>query len=377
MTSTDGSAAEIPSSAAELELDYLNGWPGAPIVVHVRAKESNSNVSDMKVSLLTLTGNSISEALPHDGIAVLEIPRDCEPGDYSLCLFQGGWCLDSVPFEITSRRIAELTRMLLRASVLQADALAAAQDSLVDAEEVVRLASEVEHLYVACGEARWARRIWEEISDTFRDRGLQSEAREATDRARALEPKPQLRAIAAAPRTRPSTELPSNDVSRLYARYAPQLRFFLARQSRLKHKVEDLVQDVFVCLLRYPPTEELSRADNYLWRIAWRLVNAANRRAEEHRGQMTKLNIEAPDWLLGRSGTLSPTDVAEWLAYREQVRRCLEDLSPEVREAVLLARLGYSYDEIATRMDISVNSLRKHLRRGYLTLQTSKSSDDD
>jgi RNA polymerase sigma-70 factor (ECF subfamily) len=163
---------------------------------------------------------------------------------------------------------------------------------------------------------------------------------------------------------------PVSELSELYEQYAPALRLFLGRQLRVQHKADDLLHNIFECLLRYPPTERLVKAENYIWRIAWRLVNAANRGVEEHRERMAKLAAEADDWMLGQSSTSTPGDMSEWMAYQEKVKEYLELLTPEERKAVMMARFGYRYEEIAAHMDISVASLRRHLRQGYLKLQT-------
>jgi RNA polymerase sigma factor (sigma-70 family) len=163
----------------------------------------------------------------------------------------------------------------------------------------------------------------------------------------------------------------ASDVRELYEQYASPLRSFLGQQLRVKHRVEDVLHDIFECLLRYPPAERLIRPDNYIWRIAWRLVNATNRRVTQDGERMATVAGEAGDWVLGQSSTLTPEDVSEWLAYEEQVRQGLERLTPEERKAVMMARLGYPYKEIAARMDISIESLRNYLRRGYLMLKMS------
>ncbi len=163
----------------------------------------------------------------------------------------------------------------------------------------------------------------------------------------------------------------SFEVKALYDQYASQLRLFLRRQLRVKHNEEDLLHDLFESLLRYPPTERLIKPDNYIWRVAWRLVNAANRRVSEDDHRMAKVAGEVGGWAFGQSSTSAPADMAEWMAYQEQVRQGLERLTPEERTAVLLARFGYPYKEIAARMDISLQCVRNHLRRGYLTLKNS------
>jgi RNA polymerase sigma factor (sigma-70 family) len=169
---------------------------------------------------------------------------------------------------------------------------------------------------------------------------------------------------------------PASDVSELYARYASPLRLFLSRQLRTKHKVEDLLHDIFECLIRYPTAQRLIRPDNYIWRIAWRLVNAANRRVKQDSERMARVAGEADDWVVGLSSTTTPEDVSEWIAYLEQVKQSLARLTPEERKAVMMARFGYPYKEIAARMDISVETLRTYLRRGYLTLKSSAANPE-
>jgi RNA polymerase sigma factor (sigma-70 family) len=164
------------------------------------------------------------------------------------------------------------------------------------------------------------------------------------------------------------------EVRELYERHGPQLRFFLQRQLRLKHKVEDLLHDVFECLLKYPCTEPLRKPDHYLWRIAWRLVNAANRRLDLDQERMAKAGPRLEDWVLGRASLLAPPDVAEWLAYQEEVRRCLERLSPEERNAVILARFGCSYREIGAEMNLRPEAVRRLLRHSYLFLKVSSAA---
>lgn len=159
------------------------------------------------------------------------------------------------------------------------------------------------------------------------------------------------------------------EVGDLYEKYAPSLRLFLGRQLRVKDRVEDLLHDIFESLLRYPPTQCLIRPDSYIWRIAWRHVNAANRRVREDRERMVRVYGEAGDWVVGQSSTPTPEDVSEWVAYVEQVTQSLAQLTAEERTAVMMARLGYPYKEIAARMQISVESVRNYLRRACLMLK--------
>ncbi len=92
---------------------------------------------------------------------------------------------------------------------------------------------------------------------------------------------------------------------------------------------------------------------------------------------MAQVGGETGDWALGPSSTATQADVSEWIAYEQQVKQSLGRLTPDERRAVLMARFGYSYKEIASQMNISVRSLRNHLRRGYLTLKASAEEPEE
>jgi DNA-binding CsgD family transcriptional regulator len=95
-------------------------------------------------------------------------------------------------------------------------------------------------------------------------------------------------------------------------------------QARVKHRVEDLLHNICEGLLRKTPAEQILSPHSYECSL-------------------------------------------------EKIKRRLACLKPEERKAVMMSRLGYRHEEIAVQMNISVESLRAHLRKGYLTLKTSAS----
>ena len=96
-------------------------------------------------------------------------------------------------------------------------------------------------------------------------------------------------------------------------------------QARVKRRVENLLHNICEDLLRKTPAEQNISPDSYKWSL-------------------------------------------------EKIKRRLACLKPEERQAVTMSRLGYPHEEIAVQMNISVESLRAHLRNGYLTLKTSASA---
>jgi RNA polymerase sigma-70 factor (ECF subfamily) len=74
--------------------------------------------------------------------------------------------------------------------------------------------------------------------------------------------------------------------------------------------------------------------------------------------------LEVPD-----SGP-SPERAAEDSDERGRIERCLGTLDPDRADAVRGAYLdGYSYDELAARYDVPLNTMRTWLRRSLLRLR--------
>ena len=101
----------------------------------------------------------------------------------------------------------------------------------------------------------------------------------------------------------------------------------IGMQAQAKDRLKDLLHNILEGLLRNPPTEWSIRPDSY---------------------------------------RQSP----------ETVKQRLTRLTPEERKAVLMSRLGYPHEEIAVRMNISIECLRAHLHKAYLTLKTSVSEPE-
>jgi DNA-directed RNA polymerase specialized sigma24 family protein len=393
MTKDDDSVEEIPSSVVEIEVDYPNGWPGGSVVVHCRMNEKDSPlIGKMKVALIAQTGRAVAGASPQTDTTTLEIPPSCALGNYSLCVRIGPWNLDSVPFEVMDRQEAELLRKLLRACDRSAEALRAAEKAVVDTEVVMDLVCEVEALYLECGETELARLTWEEISERFRNRGLSGAANDAYSRALALQrtvptltvvtrPTPKssnrfrLEGMRAPERSRPGTAFrAASDVKLLVQRYAFRLHSSLARQWQMKRKVEDLLRGVLSRLCNSESTECLLTGESYLARIARCLMSIAKRRE----GQENKTMKDKPrNRALGNLQQVSPEDLAVWSAYQEQFKRKLEQLAPEERKTVMLARYGHTYSELAAAMSVSAETLRNSVRRGYLRLIRTTPPEED
>ncbi len=143
----------------------------------------------------------------------------------------------------------------------------------------------------------------------------------------------------------------------LYSCYAPRLRLYLNRRCHDPALVDDVLNDVMLVLWqqagRCPSDVPLAA---WLYGIARHKVNKALARAAS-----SDIPVDAPGQTSASPG---PED---WMLDDEQHRtlaRALNVLSPHDRRAVeLLLYRGYSYQQIAEHMMMSVNTIKSRLRR--------------
>ena len=151
----------------------------------------------------------------------------------------------------------------------------------------------------------------------------------------------------------------------LFERYAPALLKFADRMLSDRESAEEVTQEVFV--------KVISRAHQYDGRAAvssWLFAIAANacrdRRRRDRRAAVVPLDSvgELPAAGVG---------VESRLASRERsaaVRKALEGLSQEQREALVLARYhGLPYAEIARVLGISVGAVKTRIFRAVENLK--------
>jgi RNA polymerase sigma-70 factor (ECF subfamily) len=151
----------------------------------------------------------------------------------------------------------------------------------------------------------------------------------------------------------------------LFERYAPALLRFADRMLSNRESAEEVTQEVFV--------KVISRAHQYDGRAAvssWLFAIAANacrdRRRRDRRAAVVPLDSIADLPSRGEG-------IETRLASRERsaaVRRALEGLSEEQREALVLARYhGLPYAEIARVLGISVGAVKTRIFRAVETLK--------
>ena len=148
-------------------------------------------------------------------------------------------------------------------------------------------------------------------------------------------------------------------VAAVAGQHGPRLRRFLAARLRNAADVPDLVQEVFLRLLRIQSHETIRTPEAYLLTIAGHVVH-------QHalRQAATPEAIDITD-AIANSESLSIPDSAHELDTQREIQaleRALNELPENVRACFVLQRLyGYSLDEIAARVGIARSTVKKYL----------------
>jgi RNA polymerase sigma-70 factor (ECF subfamily) len=132
-----------------------------------------------------------------------------------------------------------------------------------------------------------------------------------------------------------------------------------------RSRAEEALQEVYVKVWQ--------RADRYTQSgfspISWLVAVARNHcldllRARKPAGEELDLALEIAD------GGPSPEEAAVQKGERARIDGCLETLEPDRADAVRGAYLdGYSYEELAERHEVPLNTMRTWLRRSLLKLR--------
>lgn len=154
----------------------------------------------------------------------------------------------------------------------------------------------------------------------------------------------------------------AEDKNRLVAQLAvdqgERLRQFLRRRVRNAADIPDLVQEVFLRLLRVPHQESIRSPEAYLMTIARHV-------AQQHRLQAAPENSVNPEDVLADLRACSPADpVMELTAEqcREALEETLREMTPKVQATFLLHRLhGLTIDQVSERLNISRPMTKKYL----------------
>ncbi|WP_372774768.1 RNA polymerase sigma factor [Mangrovibacterium sp.] len=144
----------------------------------------------------------------------------------------------------------------------------------------------------------------------------------------------------------------------IYERYCKRLYGFVLRYIKVEADADEIVQEVFVKIWESRRKIDVySSFESYLFTIAYNTtISLLRKRANE------KKYLEHLISLQDTSETPDLIDEIHYKELNEQVDRLLNELSPRQKEIYHLCRVeGLSHEEIAQKLEISLNTVKKHM----------------
>ncbi len=156
----------------------------------------------------------------------------------------------------------------------------------------------------------------------------------------------------------------------LYRRHQAALYRFAMRMTGSAWAAEEIVQDVFMTLMRDPKKYDATRGT-----LGGFLYGVTRNRVLKHLERLPReISLEENNEDGTGSGIIlmepaTPATEAENRERREQVRAAVLDLPAEFREAVILCELEErSYEEAAQMVGCPIGTIRSRLHRGRTLL---------
>jgi len=144
----------------------------------------------------------------------------------------------------------------------------------------------------------------------------------------------------------------------LYERYSRRLYGFVLRYIKLESEAEEIVQEVFIKIWESRRKIDIYTSfESYLFTIAYNAtISQFRKRASEKKYLEHLRSIQqvenAPDLI----------DEIQFNELNERVHSLLNEITPRQREIFQLSReQGLTHDEISKKLDISTNTVKKHI----------------
>jgi RNA polymerase sigma-19 factor, ECF subfamily len=144
---------------------------------------------------------------------------------------------------------------------------------------------------------------------------------------------------------------------------------FLARRTATPADAQDLAQEVYLRLLRVDRQDLVRQPRSYLLRIAANLLHEWRLKARQARPHET-------DELNALQSQDDPEHSAMAMLRARRLTAELDQLPEPVRAAIVLqVRDGLSYEEIATKMNVTPRMIKRYLLTAYASLRARVPSD--
>lgn len=153
-------------------------------------------------------------------------------------------------------------------------------------------------------------------------------------------------------------------LERLFAQHGGALQAFLYRRVRRHPDAAELAQEVYLRMLRVPDMTTVRNPEAYLYAIASNLA-----KEHSHRGPRESGVLDIDDPLVQEQLVELPAFGRELDRERrvERLREVLDQLSPKCRAVIVLQYWhGLSYEEIAGRLGVLTNMVKKYVSQALM-----------
>jgi len=150
----------------------------------------------------------------------------------------------------------------------------------------------------------------------------------------------------------------------LFERHHRPLFDFLYRMTGDRGAAEDLVQDVFVRMLRYRATyRDDGRFETWMFRIA------RNVRADHYRKHGAAVHVpdDDMDWTSSEPG---PAHLLERAREMARLKRALQELREDRRELIVMARYqGMTHEQVGAVLGVDAGTVKVRFHRALKELR--------
>jgi RNA polymerase sigma-70 factor (ECF subfamily) len=149
------------------------------------------------------------------------------------------------------------------------------------------------------------------------------------------------------------------DTSRLWAEFAAPLRAFVSRRVPAGIEPDDVLQDVFLRVVRHLPSlRDVERLEGWLFQIARSAIGDAMRARHRRDSRTDALEVDVPAVESAADERAAEAELAPCLA--PMVARLAEPYRSAIE---LTARQGLTQAEAARRAGVSVSGMKSRVQR--------------
>jgi RNA polymerase sigma factor (sigma-70 family) len=153
-------------------------------------------------------------------------------------------------------------------------------------------------------------------------------------------------------------------MERLFTEHGERMRAFFGKRLRRQPEVAELVQEVYLRMLRVRDIDLIQNPEAYLYTVA---SNLAKEHAMQARGFQQPLELEDPSVQAQLAELPTFGHDIDTAVRVKRLREVLRQLSPKCQAAVVMHYWhDMTYEAIADRLEISAHMVKKYLSQALM-----------